>query len=205
MFLSLAGVVGAIIAYVIHSHKRQLARKHLEEDARRKAEQEPVRRGVEKAPQKPEEDRRRRDEVQLEADENRQVNVAGEEHQRLEVDVAQPGVEREYQHLGTEEVQTKARHELDSRDGWVQGQVPLDHRPPRRPTESDEKQPLRETRPRQPKPDIVCWQRERRWVLAVEVPEELAGNAELAVYQNGSPLIQDERSEESVASGAGFR
>lgn len=38
--------------------------------------------------------------------------------------------------------------------------------------QSEEKQ-TSNGRPRTPKPEIVCWKREREWVLAVEIPEEL--------------------------------
>ena len=42
------------------------------------------------------------------------------------------------------------------------------------------------------KPDIVCWERHREWVVAVEVPEELLEDPELSVFQNGSGLAEDE-------------
>lgn len=41
--------------------------------------------------------------------------------------------------------------------------------------------------PRQ-KPEIVCWKRERQWILAVEVPEALLGNKDFTILQEGSPL-----------------
>ena len=48
--------------------------------------------------------------------------------------------------------------------------------------------------PRRPNPKIVCWKRERQWVVAVEVAEELLEKPGLTVLQNqnGSPLPQDE-------------
>lgn len=46
-------------------------------------------------------------------------------------------------------------------------------------------------KPRTPKPEIVCWKRERQWIPAVEVPEELR-SFDLVVLQNGLPLTQDE-------------
>lgn len=48
-----------------------------------------------------------------------------------------------------------------------------------------------------PKPEIICWKRERMWVPAVEVPEELLENPGLTVRQNGSSLPQ-EASEEAL-------
>lgn len=52
-----------------------------------------------------------------------------------------------------------------------------------------ERSTTRETTPRRPKPEIVCWKRARQWFIGVEVPEELLGNREdLVIYQNGLPL-----------------
>ncbi|MBA2226681.1 MAG: uS9 family ribosomal protein [Thermogemmata sp.] len=47
-------------------------------------------------------------------------------------------------------------------------------------------------KPRTPKPEIVCWKRERQWIPAVEVPEELLESSDLAVFQNGQSLTKDE-------------
>ncbi|WP_376793270.1 hypothetical protein [Thermoflexus sp.] len=41
-------------------------------------------------------------------------------------------------------------------------------------------------------PEIVCWKRERQWVVAVEVPEELLEKPGLTVLQSGSSLLRDE-------------
>lgn len=54
-----------------------------------------------------------------------------------------------------------------------------------------EGRPSRE-RPFRAKPDIVCWERHREWVVAVEVPEELLEDPELSVFQDGSGLEEDE-------------
>lgn len=43
-------------------------------------------------------------------------------------------------------------------------------------------------RPRSPKPEIVCWKRDREWVLAVEIPEELRT---ISVLQDGIRLTED--------------
>lgn len=53
-------------------------------------------------------------------------------------------------------------------------------------TEADQ---TRRGRPRTPKPEIVCWKKEREWVLAVEIPEELR---KVSVIQNGVRLTEDE-------------
>jgi len=66
---------------------------------------------------------------------------------------------------------------------------------PRAPTKGPKKQPAQPTKSRRPKPEIICWKRERQWVPAVEVPEYLLGKSGLVVLQNTSPLTQDESSE----------
>lgn len=42
------------------------------------------------------------------------------------------------------------------------------------------------------KPEIVCWQREREWNVAVEMPEPLAPEDGLRVFENDHPLLKDE-------------
>src|SRR6266478_3554213 len=51
-----------------------------------------------------------------------------------------------------------------------------------------EKEQTNKGRPRNPKPEIVCWKRDREWVLAVEIPEELRT---ISVFQNGIRLTED--------------
>lgn len=41
------------------------------------------------------------------------------------------------------------------------------------------------------KPEIVCWKKEREWIIGIEVPEDLLSNPGLEVLQNGRPLKQD--------------
>jgi len=66
---------------------------------------------------------------------------------------------------------------------------------PRVPTKSPEKLEAQKTDSRRPKPEIICWKKERQWIPAVEVPEELFESPNLAVLQNGLPLTQDESRE----------
>ncbi len=68
-------------------------------------------------------------------------------------------------------------------------------RPRDTPLEDREKQPKREITSRLPKPEIVCWTREREWVAAVEAPQDPLGHSNLLVLQNGSPLRQVESTE----------
>lgn len=66
---------------------------------------------------------------------------------------------------------------------------------PRGPTKGLEKERAQRIQPRRLNPEIVCRKRERQWVLAVEVPEELLGKPGLEVLQNGSPLPRDDSEE----------
>jgi hypothetical protein len=45
------------------------------------------------------------------------------------------------------------------------------------------------------KPEIICWKRERQWIPAVELPEELIGNPHLTVYQEATSLTEDQSRE----------
>ena len=42
-----------------------------------------------------------------------------------------------------------------------------------------------------PKPEIVCWKREREWILAVELPDELSENQGLTMVQGDRQLEED--------------
>lgn len=68
---------------------------------------------------------------------------------------------------------------------------------PRGPTQDREKKRTQGIQPRRSNPEIVCWKRERQWVVAVEVPEEVLEKPGLTVLQNqnGSPLPRDESEE----------
>jgi hypothetical protein len=46
--------------------------------------------------------------------------------------------------------------------------------------------------PVSPKPEIVCWHREHRWNLAVEIPEKINNSKDLSVNQALEKLCQDE-------------
>ena len=62
---------------------------------------------------------------------------------------------------------------------------------PRKPTQRGDETPSRRTGHYSPKPEIVCWKRERQWLIGIEIPEELIEDAEtLEVFQNPS-LSQD--------------
>lgn len=199
-------------------------RKAAEEEQRNEAEQEAVRRAEEEERQrveaerrrleeelrrakeehhKAEEERKRLDEearreieeVQQKAEAQRQteeLRKAEEEQRRREADEAQRKAEDETRGRAEEEARQRAKEDKERR------QIPLNHRPPRRqprPKEPSGKRSPQETKQRHPKPEIVCWKRERQWVPAVEVPEEFLENPALTALQNGSPLLQDESRE----------
>jgi len=42
------------------------------------------------------------------------------------------------------------------------------------------------------KPEVVCWNRSREWFMGLELPEELADDDDLSVYQNERQLSPDE-------------
>lgn len=63
---------------------------------------------------------------------------------------------------------------------------------PRGRTREPEKERAQGNRPRHTKPEIVCWKRERQWMLAVEVPEELLEKSNLVILQTNSLLQRDE-------------
>ena len=113
-----------------------------------------------------------------------QAQISAGKLQR-EVEEAQQKIEEDRQRHAAEEARQKAQEKNippEKRGGRPSGQP-----------QDQEKPATQETKPRCPKPEIVCWQRERRWILAVEVPEDLWEHPELMVYQNASPLAQDER------------
>ena len=210
--LVLIAATAAVAVYaMISSRKRQQAQRRLEEETQRKAEEERLRCEVEEMQRKAEEERRRREaeEAQRKAEEERQrreaeeaQRKAEEERRRHEVEEAQRKAEEERQRREAEEAQRKTEEDRQRREAEeAQRRAEKEHRRPVEdrggrprilPTESKE-QVTREPKLHQPKPEIVCWQRERRWILTVEVPEDLWEKSELVVHQNASPLAQDER------------
>jgi len=63
---------------------------------------------------------------------------------------------------------------------------------PRGVTQSLEEATIQKTAQRRPKPEIVCWKREREWFVGLEVPDELLETLDtLEILQNGRPLLRD--------------
>jgi hypothetical protein len=49
-----------------------------------------------------------------------------------------------------------------------------------------------ERRKRSPKPEVICWKRNREWILGIEIPEELRDAAEMSILQNNVRLSEDD-------------
>lgn len=63
------------------------------------------------------------------------------------------------------------------------------------PPQRGERDETRESRHREPKPELVCWKREGWWQVGVVLPDDLARNARLELYQRNVLLTPDHRSE----------
>jgi len=179
------------------------------EEERHKAEEEQKR--FEEAQCRKVEEERLYEEAQRQAEAQRQteeLRKADEEQRHRETDEAECKAEErqvaEKDDSRAEEEGKRLEEEEPRKGGELQREVGGKREPlepgkrggrPRAPTPDREKQPLQEGKPRRPKSEIVCWKRERQWILAVEVPEELLENSGLAVLQDGSHLPQDESRE----------
>lgn len=129
------------------------------------------------------------------AGETQAIETQAIETQAIEVDEAQaiaPGVTEQFQRQGTGKVQPEgaegavAKAKRGRREPIKRGGKP------RGPAQDLEKGRTQGVPLRLPKPEIVCWKRERQWVVAVEVPEELLEKPGLTVLQSGSSLLRDE-------------
>lgn len=206
LFIVLFALAVVIIAIVIINMRKR--RRETQKEQRRKAEQEAKQRAEQKKRQQLEEKRRKADEERKRLENEAQQKAKEEEQKRLAAELQKAEGERhkaeeERKRLEEEarcrEEETRRKAEEDARqrakEDKKRRQIPPVHRPPRRPPisqEPPEKRPPQETKQRRPKPEIVCWKRERQWMVGVEVPEELLGNSGLVVLQNASPLTQDE-------------
>ncbi|MBC8492655.1 MAG: 30S ribosomal protein S9 [Chloroflexi bacterium] len=99
-----------------------------------------------------------------------------------------------------DEAKTKVEEEerQSTKEDRKKRKIPLSHIPPRRqpqPQELSEKRSPQESKQRRPKPEFVCWNKERQWIVGVEVPGDFLELPGLQVLQNGSPLPRDESRE----------
>jgi len=191
----------------------QEAGQRAEEEERQRAEAE--RRQLEKDLLRAEEERHKAKEERKRLDEEAQrkeeaqcqteeLQHADEERMRREADEAQRKEEErqgaDEEGLGAEG-EVKRLEEKEPREAAELQQEVKNGREPLAPgkrggrsrasTKAQEEQLTQKTKSRRPKPEIVCWKRERQWVPAVEVPEELLESPSFAVLQNGRLLTQD--------------
>lgn len=110
--------------------------------------------------------------------------IAGEQTAPTVTERAQPQETEKAPPQGTEEPEAAGKREPIERGGRPRGLAQC----------REEKQKPRSQQPRL-KPEIVCWKRERQWVLAVELPEELLEKPGLTVLQGGRSPLQDESEE----------
>lgn len=189
LLLSVTIVIVVVACVVIFSRRRRA--QNMTNEVRHKAAEGKQRREAEQR-------RREADEAQRKAEE---LQVAEEEYCRSEEEGKR--LEEETRRKEQEE---RKHFEEDERHkaGEVQPEVETEGKRlepgkrggrPRASTQDREKQAAPEPKSRPTKPEIICWKRERQWIPAVEVPEELFESPNLAVLQNGLPLIQDESRE----------
>jgi len=57
--------------------------------------------------------------------------------------------------------------------------------------QKDQVEHERKRRPRTLKPEVVCWKREREWILAVELPDDFSESRDVIVVQEDKPLEKD--------------
>jgi len=138
-----------------------------------------------------EEEKRRRaqeEEQLLRTEKEAQERAEKEELKLLEAE----GQAREEERLKTEEERKRAKEVAHQETEEVRGR---ERRPPLkrggRPRGSTKRRDLEQTpgtKSSSLKPEIVCWNEGRRWILGIEVPEELET---LSVTQKGVLLAQD--------------
>ncbi len=114
--------------------------------------------------------------------------ITNEEQQRIEE--RHGGSVQEARH-GAKDAGEKRQGERKRLDPEKRGGRPHDR------AQGRGQQKLREPKSRRMKPEIVCLNKQRHWILALEIPDELLNNSTLSVFQNGAPLIPD-ATEESL-------
>lgn len=194
----LAVLAIAPVAYILVSRRKK--RQAQETDIRRKAELEAWRaaeedkhRQSELVLRRIEETLRRAEEVRREEEERQRL----EESTRREAEEANRAAQEEANRKEGEEVLRKAQEaESEQAEPGVERPAPLKRGGrPRAPAKAREKQAPEDTHHRRPKPEIVCWKREREWIPGVEIPDELLSDSAPEVWQNSLLLTQDESNE----------
>ncbi len=115
--------------------------------------------------------------------------------QAIAAEETEPTVTERTQPQGAEKVQPEGAEEAGAEVKRGAREPIKKGGKPRGSTQDPEKERTQGIQPRRSKPEIVCWERERQWIAAVEVPEELLTKPGLTILQNGFPLSQDESKE----------
>lgn len=206
MFLLGAAVATPIVAgVVIYSRKRRKARSAAEEarckaaeEARRKAEEEARHEAEEEARKKAEEEtqRKAKEEARRKVEEETRQR-AEEEARRKSEEESQKKAEEERRKAEEKEKQRQVEQETGQKTTTGSKRVAPGARGgrPRDTTQDGGGQETQGAKTYCPKPEIICWKKERQWILAVEVPEILRANSNLKVLQNESSLTEDESQE----------
>ncbi|MBU0634818.1 MAG: hypothetical protein KKA52_07115 [Candidatus Omnitrophica bacterium] len=89
------------------------------------------------------------------------------------------------------------KEEVDSREVSGERRASPDKRGGRsRSSANHDRQKEKNTNSFRLKPEIICWKKERQWMLAVEIPEEISSIQGLEVIEEGLCLLQDEATED---------
>ncbi|HID31187.1 MAG TPA: hypothetical protein EYP19_14480, partial [Desulfobacterales bacterium] len=136
---------------------------------------------------------------------SRHVATAGEETKQTVIDVIQPPTREETESPAKEPLQPPETEESRETKLPQTSEKPRKRRrvPPRdrggRPrsyTQNREEVPAPTTVSYRPRPEIVCWKRERQWFIGVEAPDDLLENSDdLEIHQNGQSLSPDDYEE----------
>ncbi|MBN1147259.1 MAG: hypothetical protein JXA78_08385, partial [Anaerolineales bacterium] len=99
--------------------------------------------------------------------------------------------------LQTEAVRSMSKEDVHPETELIERHIAPEKRGgrPRTLSEEQEKQSPQESQSRTPKPEIVCWSRERQWVVGIEIPTELLYYQGCEILQNEVGLEQDESRE----------
>jgi len=176
--------------------KAEEKRKRLEEEIQQKEKVEEQKRLADELRKVEEENKRIEEDAQCEVQEEQrrkaekeaQERAEKEELERLEVERQQD----EEEQRKAEEARKRAEKESQQKKEEAPGgerRSPFNRGGrPHGPGKKKERKPKEETKTRSLKPEIVCWNEGWRWIVGIEVQEELEIQS---VVQNGKPLEPD--------------
>jgi len=201
LFIVLFAVSAVIAARVVKK------RKHAAAEVQQKGKNERRERSTGKLQRAQEERKSIEEEVRRKAQEEEQLsNAEKEARERTEQELGQLETERQQRQEKwkkaqngrpkTEEASKRVKGESQRRKEEAHGE---EQRPPlkrggrpRYPLKRHEIEQTPRTKPRSLKPEIVCWNEGWRWIVGIEVPEQVET---LSVAQNGELLEQDNTDE----------